>query len=417
MKNTYYRLKAAIKNLVCRPYLLLLLVAYACVSRYALQNIRHISATGTAFDVLSNLAFVLILGLWVILSFYFFLVLGDLPVQRKFESAFQSIGLDDHCNNVPILIEKKKKKGQLIYYFDSAGITLSDWEKVWTNLESALNITISEIGFGKRTQDIYICCTKGHIGLTEPVTMREFDIPFGTALVLGKKTDGTDLMADLCTFPHFLIGGSTGSGKTYLLKSLLFQCIYKGYKVIIADYKGGVDYALPYWRENSSLIDTDKALIVELQSLIQELDRRKGLLFDTNCKDIEAYNQKCPFSPLKHIIFACDELAELLDLTGLSKEEKETKKKISSSIATVARLGRAFGIHLFLSTQRPDAEIVSGQIKNNIIYRICGRADEVLSRIILDNGNAAEKVPANGQGVFINQDGVLFKGYLLDKDV
>lgn len=70
-----------------------------------------------------------------------------------------------------------------------------------------------------------------------------------------------------------------------------------------------------------------------------------------------------------------DEVAEILDKTGLTKEEKEQVTRIENRLSTIARQGRAFGIHLFLSTQRPDANILSGQIKNNIGYRICGRAD------------------------------------------
>lgn len=66
-----------------------------------------------------------------------------------------------------------------------------------------------------------------------------------------------------------------------------------------------------------------------------------------------------------------DEVAEILDKTGLTKEEKEQVTRIENRLSTIARQGRAFGIHLFLSTQRPDANILSGQIKNNIGYRIC----------------------------------------------
>ena len=79
------------------------------------------------------------------------------------------------------------------------------------------------------------------------------------------------------------------------------------------------------------------------------------------------------------------------------------------------RLGRAFGIHLILATQRPDANIISGQIKNNISYKICGRADQVLSQIILDNTDASTYIPSDSKGLFLNQDGTLFKAYLFDE--
>ena len=87
-------------------------------------------------------------------------------------------------------------------------------------------------------------------------------------------------------------------------------------------------------------------------------------------------------------------------------------------LSTLARQGRAFGIHLILATQRPDANILTGQIKSNIDERICGTADNVLSMIILDSAEAASKVPVNIQGRFITREGKVFQGfYLTDEDV
>ncbi len=105
----------------------------------------------------------------------------------------------------------------------------------------------------------------------------------------------------------------------------------------------------------------------------------------------------------------------MLDRTGRSKEDKELLAQIESRLATIARLGRAFGIHLILATQRPDATIIPGQIKNNLDFRVCGRADNVLSQIILDNTSAAEQIPKDARGRFILGDGTVFQGYLLDE--
>lgn len=118
---------------------------------------------------------------------------------------------------------------------------------------------------------------------------------------------------------------------------------------------------------------------------------------------------------LQRIIFACDEVAEILDKTGLIKEEKEKIYKIENLLATIARQGRAFGVNLILSTQRPDANILNGQIRNNIDCRICGRADDVLSKIILDNTDAAEIIPKDEQGLFLTNGGVIIRGYFFNK--
>ena len=117
---------------------------------------------------------------------------------------------------------------------------------------------------------------------------------------------------------------------------------------------------------------------------------------------------------LQRIIFSCDEVAELLDKTGADKERKELLAKIEARLSLIARQGRAFGIHLFLATQRPDANILSGQIKNNLNIRICGRADTTLSTIIIGDGRAAEQIPSNSQGRFLMDDGTVFQAFYFD---
>ena len=101
-------------------------------------------------------------------------------------------------------------------------------------------------------------------------------------------------------------------------------------------------------------------------------------------------------------------------LMAADAERKKLQAQIESKLATIARLGRAFGIHLILATQRPDATIIPGQIKNNLDFRVCGRAECVLSAIILDNGSAAEQIPKDARGRFITGDGTVFQGFLFD---
>lgn len=113
---------------------------------------------------------------------------------------------------------------------------------------------------------------------------------------------------------------------------------------------------------------------------------------------------------------ACDEIAEVLDKTGLDKDQKALVGQIESKFSIIARLRRAFGIHLMFATQRPDADVLKEQIKNNIGYRICGRADKVLSQIILNNSEGTEKISPNDHGIFLTNTGVLFKAYYVEDD-
>ena len=144
------------------------------------------------------------------------------------------------------------------------------------------------------------------------------------------------------------------------------------------------------------------------------MEERRKKLEKSACRNIYEYNEKNE-EQLNRIIIAIDEIAEVLDKTGMDKDEKTLVAQIEKQLSTVARQGRAFGEHLFVCTQRPDAEVLKGQIKNNIGYRICGRADKVLSGIVLDNQDAAEKIPKDGKGIFLTNSGVLFKAYYLDE--
>lgn len=231
-------------------------------------------------------------------------------------------------------------------------------------------------------------------------------------LILGQSmTEQTKI--NLAKIPHILLGGSTGSGKSVLLKLLIMQCVKKDADVFIADFKGGVDF-LPQWHERCNIITEENTLLEVLTDLVNELENRKQVFRGYGCANISEYS-KMNAPKIKRIIFACDEVAEVLDKTGLSKDAKELVTQIEGKLSIIARQGRAFGIHLILATQRPDANILTGQIRNNIDFRVCGRADNVLSQIILDNTNAADKIPKDSQGLFITHDGVIFKGYLFDE--
>jgi len=151
-----------------------------------------------------------------------------------------------------------------------------------------------------------------------------------------------------------------------------------------------------------------------LTALVNELERRKKLLKDAGCANIDGYNKNAR-EQLRRCIFACDEVAEVLDRTGASKERKELLAEIEARLAIIARQGRAFGIHLILATQRPDAGLISGQIRNNLDCRICGRADNILSQIILDSTAAADEIPKDARGRFLLYDSTVFQAYWFDE--
>ena len=232
-------------------------------------------------------------------------------------------------------------------------------------------------------------------------------------LVLGESLTGP-VTVNLANIPHILLGGSTGSGKSVLLKLLLMQAVEKGAEVYIADFKGGVDFPR-VWRQKCHMCFREDELLHTLDQLTAGLECRKKRLEETECKDLDTYNEATG-EGLPRLVFACDEVAEMLDKTGADNERKKLLAQIENKLSTIARQGRAFGIHLILATQRPDATIIPGQIRNNMDFRVCGRADSVLSQIILDNTSAAEQIPKDARGRFITGDGTVFQGYLFNEE-
>ena len=236
--------------------------------------------------------------------------------------------------------------------------------------------------------------------------------PDSFVLTLGESYTGP-VTVNLAHIPHILLGGSTGSGKSVLLKLLLMQALHKGAEVYITDFKGGVDFP-KVWHEKCRMCFTEENLRYTLDQLVAVLEYRKNAFKALGCPNIDAYNEIAE-RPLQRLIFACDEVAEMLDKTGADNERKKLLAQIENKLSTIARQGRAFGIHLILATQRPDATIIPGQIRNNMDFRVCGRADSVLSQIILGNTGAADQIPKDARGRFITGDGTVFQGYLFDE--
>ena len=344
-------------------------------------------------------------------------VLMVYPFERKAaHEQLQSIGLINHAGMAPVLLRKRRDRDNprvTVWEFQNQSIPLTSWEGKRAAIEAALDVSIVKMTYGKGKSRVLVYAVPAQVSLPEVLPWQdEYLSPESFVLVLGESLTGP-VTVNLANIPHILLGGSTGSGKSVLLKLLLMQALRKGAEVCIADFKGGVDYPKA-WRQRCRMCFTEDDLLDTLDQLTAVLKYRKERLSDTGCKDLDAYNEATGEN-LPRLVFACDEVAELLDKTGRSKEDRKQLGQIENRLATLARLGRAFGIHLILATQRPDANIIPGQIKNNIDFRVCGRAESVLSQIILDNGSAAEQIPKDARGRFITGDGTVFQAYLLDE--
>lgn len=321
------------------------------------------------------------------------------------------IGLVNKMGEAPFLLCRRQDPDNpngLILTFENREIAHEKWEEKRIEIEAAFNVFVVKIKPGKNRRLVEVYVVPAAIGLPDKITWSpEYLSPAEFVLVLGKGLSGL-ITVNLTKIPHILIGGSTGSGKSVLLKLLLRQCAEKDASLYVADFKGGLDF--PGWEHVCHVAYNDVALCSMLRELVGELETRKEVLRHAGCANLQEYNTKIRHI-YKRIIFACDEIAELLDKTGRTKEDKERIDTIIGYLSTIARQGRAVGIHLILSTQRPDANILPGQIRNNIDCRICGRADNVLAQIILDSTEASAAIPKDAQGRFIMADGTVFQAF------
>ena len=336
--------------------------------------------------------------------------------RRMAKGQLQSIGLTNHAGMVPELLRKKRDKAHprvTIWEFRNQSIPLAEWEDNRAAIEAALDISVIKMTYGKGKSRVLVYAVPAQIDLPEILCWKDkYLSPESFVLVLGESLLGP-VTVNLAHIPHILLGGSTGSGKSVLLKLLLMQAMKKGARVYIADFKGGVDFP-PLWNRDCRICFEETDLLDLLTGLVAELERRKEIFRTAGCSSIDTYNKSTGES-LQRLIFACDEVAEVLDKTGADAERKKLLAQIENRLSTIARQGRAFGIHLILATQRPDASIIPGQIRNNMDFRVCGRADSVLSSIILDNTDAADLIPKDARGRFLLHDGTIFQAYWFEE--
>lgn len=391
-------------------YTILYLVSYKHIYKMLL-----ITNTFPFYHLYKTAIEILLILLYTLGLAYIFTVLGTPIGAKRTENNLRRIGFYNSAQETPILVRKfkNKKENTVDLVFANKGISILEFDKRYSELEATLNLRIAHMEYGKNTKTVILHTIPAKAMLTDKIDWKnEYLRDDSFTLVLGADYKG-QVIVNLVKTPHILIGGSTGSGKSVLVKCLIMQCILKGATVHISDFKGGVDYS-SLWHTKCNIITKEDELLETLTTLVNCLEERKELFRKAETPNLDSYNAKTEH-PLQRLIFACDEIAEVLDKTGLGRQEKERVLQIESKLSVIARQGRAFGIHLILATQRPDANILAGQIKNNIDCRICGKADNVLSQIILDSTEAAQKIPKNSQGRFITNEGILFQGYLFNE--
>lgn len=322
------------------------------------------------------------------------------------------------------------RKGPVVTMFEilpAPGVKLSKIVQLQDNI--ALRLAASSVRIvapipGKRAVGIEVPNENRAI-----VTFRELieqNLPeykkMAVPVVLGKDIQGEAQLLDIAKTPHLLIAGSTGSGKSVCVNSIILSILYKRtpeqVKLILVDPKivelklyNDIPHLL------TPVITEPKKALQSLQYCLCEMERRYALLDGLGCRDIVSYNKRVEerhiaTEKLPYIVVIIDEFADLMATTG---------KELESTIARLCAMSRAVGIHLVLATQRPSIDVITGLIKANIPTRIAFMvASKMDSRIIIDQvgaekllgrgdmlyASATDPFPVRIQGTYVSDDEV-----------
>lgn len=243
---------------------------------------------------------------------------------------------------------------------------------------------------------------KDIVYLREIIESKDYQInSFILPIVLGKDIGGKNIITDLVELPHLLIAGSTGSGKSVCLNTIILSLIYRFgpdmIKLLIIDPKrvelnmyNGIPHLI------TPIVTNSKKADKVLNWAISEMERRFKIFAEVGVRNLKGYHDyiksiKTEEQNLPYIVFIIDELADLM---------LSAPVKVEEALCRLAQMTRATGIHLIIATQRPSVDIITGSIKINFPSRIAfAVSTQVDSRTILDV-NGAEKLLGNGDMLF-----------------
>jgi len=222
------------------------------------------------------------------------------------------------------------------------------------------------------------------------------------SFAIGKDITGAPVVGDIAKMPHMLIAGTTGSGKSVCINSILMSILYKAspeeVRLIMVDPKMielGVYNGIPHLL--IPVVTDPKKAAGALNWAVTEMMRRYKLFSEIGARNLAAYNAEIardPESenePLPQVVIVIDELADLMAVA---------KSEVENAIIRLAQMARAAGMHLIIATQRPSADVITGLMKDNIPSRIAfAVASAINSRIILDQ-SGAEKLLGKGDMLF-----------------
>ena len=306
---------------------------------------------------------------------------------------------------------KKVSNGPVVslYEFEPApGIKVSKIVNLSDDIArntSSMSARVSAIP-GKNTVGIEIPNPKREsVVLSEIISCEGFrNKETSLPITLGKSISGVPLIADLASMPHLLVAGTTGSGKSVCINSIILSLLYKHSpdtcKLILIDPKmlelssyEGIPHLL-----TPVITDASKATSA-LSWTVKEMENRYKLMSSEGVRNIDGYNQKHKLK-MPYIIVAVDEMSDLMLVSG---------KEIESYVQKLSAMARAAGIHIIMATQRPSVDVITGTIKANFPTRISFQVSSKIDSKTILGEQGAEQLLGKGDMLFMSSANKIFR--------
>lgn len=407
----------AYKGLLRKPHTIRKVSIFLSIT-LAFTIVAYILSARVAENVLLSVYF---RWLWLPLSLVFLIVRHGEPIKRlKLKNFFLCIRLLGYDGKLPRYMQSAVISPCLKKICFKSRIPLSEWDKAKPVIELFFKRKVYAIENCKENitiMDVYLIQEE----LPSFIEWRDEFMQAGRKFAIGEGYRG-QVIWDAAALAHGLVAGSTGSGKTALIRCIIHQAIQKKFNVSVLDFKGSGDYA-GVEREARKYRDLEDSgygrfIISEpemardlLLALTIEVRRRLNCFKETGVSNIDEYNARGREREVPWLI-VIDEAAEILDVKPKDKAEKDLYAEIDHYLRTLARMSRAAGVHILMGFIRPSSEVLDGQIKNNLLWRVCGYfQDPAAARIVLDNDRATE-LPPEIKGRFIIGDEEIQAYYL-----
>ena len=336
---------------------------------YSVQDMRATESMGSIGHLMTVLQSVEMLAVAAIALVVVCYRIGSVTGAKQMYQDLLRGGIVNSAGEAPLLVERKRIDGEqenCLLTFKIKGLPLERWKDLSPTIAASLGVYVVEIKEGAEPYT-YTVHTVANDALPTRIDWSPSIIPDrSTKFALGEAVTGT-VYADIQNDPGILTASATGGGKTMETKGIAAQALYRDY-----------------------------------------------ILIEHDCRNIDDYNERYPDNKLRRVMLLIDEAAIALDTRTQNKAKKAARQEIVEAINELACTGRFVGFSFLISLQRPSAEVLSGELRNNLTIRLVGKSDANLSMLALDNADAAKLIPSDTPGRFLTSNGEILQGYYFE---